>query len=460
MQTPNTMRGGLQTCGLSDGHTGNAGIRTFPFCRSLALCGVTCAALALVLLSGCGASSYVRIGKQKMLRATPENPAVHILAIWEPSEGRGLDGLPTKGFAGQLLFITRRSNSPVVVDGSVRVYVFDDVGTVEEQGRPIHQFDFSPEAWNVHVQNTTLGPSYHVFIPYTRENNPYQTKCALRVRMVSSAGEPIYSDLVEVTLPGKKRADYELAKSQTPAKSHTPAKPQGQSSVADAILAEYEQLKAARDDAPEPSPEVAIKHRAVQVGTITKDGKAHAVKPAEKTVSNRLVSTAEHAAIAGDATTSIRPTGAAMLSADDETESRIRALEERIAQLLEANAELATRRGERPGLQRDGRGDVQRERADEYQRDDVGDDQREHELEREQGKKGRRFRLGHPLGNESSAEAPSASRTTEHAGDADRWRHPLNHDSHDFRRTTPADRRQDSAAPQDDILPRHPLDSF
>jgi hypothetical protein len=81
------------------------------------------------------------------------------------------------------------------------VFLYDSEGTKEERAKPIHQFDFGSDAWQTHLVTGMLGPSYQLFIPYTRQN-PYQAQCSLRVRFQPERGPATYSELVHVTLPG------------------------------------------------------------------------------------------------------------------------------------------------------------------------------------------------------------------------------------------------------------------
>jgi hypothetical protein len=136
--------------------------------------------------------------------ANEKNPVFNIVSVWEPSEGRNVNGMPARGFAGQLFFFTRLSATPVKVKGDVRVYVFDDQGTVDTQAKPIHQFDFLGDAWTAHLQDSTLGPSYNVFIPYTGEVT-WLANCQIRLRLTTELGDVIYSDTVDVSLPGTPR---------------------------------------------------------------------------------------------------------------------------------------------------------------------------------------------------------------------------------------------------------------
>lgn len=165
-----------------------------------------------VLLSGCAADGLF-LQKSKYPQADAEHPVTRILCIWEPGEGAGLDGRTTRGFAGQIYFFTHKSDIPAIVDGDVRIYLFDDQGTPEERKRPLHQFDFIGQGWDIMRVDTQLGPAYQVFIPYVREGF-HQAKCALRVRLTPAEGPVIHSNMVYVTLRGTKEDGEEESTAQ------------------------------------------------------------------------------------------------------------------------------------------------------------------------------------------------------------------------------------------------------
>lgn len=164
-----------------------------------ARCLIACS--LLFIFSGCAGSNLLNWKREKVPTADEKNPAVDILCLWQPAEGSGIDGLPTRGVAGQILFFTGRDASPVVVNGDVRIYMFDDQGTPEEQAKPIRQFDFVGKAWNKHARSTTFGPAYQVFLPYVRDGL-HEAHCSLRVRLEPKDGRPLYSKMIDVTLPG------------------------------------------------------------------------------------------------------------------------------------------------------------------------------------------------------------------------------------------------------------------
>ncbi len=140
----------------------------------------------------------------KLVVAGPEHPVERIICVWQPGEGRGLDNLPCRGFAGQIFFFTHSLPMPVVGNGMVQVFLFDDQGPPEEQVKPLHVFEFTREAWNQLLVETQLGPAYNVFIPYVRKGM-HEAECALVVRLVPEDGSPpVLSDMAYIRLPGLK----------------------------------------------------------------------------------------------------------------------------------------------------------------------------------------------------------------------------------------------------------------
>jgi len=158
--------------------------------------------LLLLLLwtsSGCQLLNNAKLAS--LPEATIEHPVVEIICVWQPGEGTGTDGLPCRGFAGQVLFFAMGEKAPVRVNGKVRVYVFDDQGTEAEQELPIHQFDFDAVAFQNFLTNTNMGAAYQLFIPYTRKGTHAAT-CTLRVRYTPEEGSRVYSKMASLNLPG------------------------------------------------------------------------------------------------------------------------------------------------------------------------------------------------------------------------------------------------------------------
>ncbi|MGC1272542.1 MAG: hypothetical protein WBC44_02455 [Planctomycetaceae bacterium] len=143
--------------------------------------------------------------------ADATNPAVEMACVWQPGEGRGGHGVPARGFSGQIFFFTSRDAEPVIVDGSVRIYLFADRGTPEERAKPLQQFDYASEAWAAHATMASLGPGYSVFVPYP-QIEAYQVRCQLRARFTPSyGGPPVWSEAVTMVLDGPPQPGAEPA---------------------------------------------------------------------------------------------------------------------------------------------------------------------------------------------------------------------------------------------------------
>ncbi len=162
----------------------------------------------LASLPGCAATNLLSrfSGQQKFARATAKNPAVRCLCLWEPADGIGVDGKPARGVVGQILFFTRSSVASVEVDGDVRIFEFDDQGSTDEQGQPLHLFDFSAGAWNTYLTSTQFGPAYQLFVPYSRKGR-HQADLALRLRLTPSNGPAVFSDLARVAMSGYEHSE-------------------------------------------------------------------------------------------------------------------------------------------------------------------------------------------------------------------------------------------------------------
>jgi hypothetical protein len=136
-------------------------------------------------------------------RPAYERNVVKVVALWEAAHGKGMDGKNCRGFAGQVLFFGPKVETGVQVHGTVRITLYDEYDPeAEEEPEPLHQFEFTPEAWDVHRGEGTLGHSYSVFVPYVNKHRN-QVNCALRVDLVQDDGHVVSSRETEILLPGR-----------------------------------------------------------------------------------------------------------------------------------------------------------------------------------------------------------------------------------------------------------------
>lgn len=162
------------------------------------------AACLLISLSACSSLNLNPLKRQKpLLKADAEHPVIEVICLWQAAEGQGLDGMPTRGFAGQILFFAQGYTEPCLVDGDVTIYVFDDHGDSTEQAKPLRVFQFESEVWQQYARETSLGAGHQIFLPYTRPG-AHHAECALKVRFTPKQGSPQFSRMAHVVLSGVK----------------------------------------------------------------------------------------------------------------------------------------------------------------------------------------------------------------------------------------------------------------
>ena len=169
---------------------------------SLWLCAV------VMLSTGCTSTGLkLDFMAEKHQKEAADNPVEQIIPVWREAEGPGIkNGIVSRGFAGQIYFITQNRGLPSEIKGDIRIYVFDNQGEPEEQAKPIHQFDYNASTWNEHLSMSKLGPAYSVFVPYTRPGHN-TAECAVRIRYTpANGGTPVFSQMVAITLAGPKQA--------------------------------------------------------------------------------------------------------------------------------------------------------------------------------------------------------------------------------------------------------------
>jgi len=159
--------------------------------------------LVILPMMGCASSTAIIQDPGRLIgRPRPVTSVGKIITLWEAADGADIDGMPARGFAGQIMFFNV-DESPVKVDGKVVIYQYDRYDEAAEDSTPIHSFTFEPEAWNVHCSEGTLGHTYSVFVPYMRKHKE-SVNCGLRVEFYCADGRRVSSGITPILLHGKK----------------------------------------------------------------------------------------------------------------------------------------------------------------------------------------------------------------------------------------------------------------
>lgn len=176
----------------------------------------------MLLSSGCTSLSMLSLFEEKIPVADAQHPVMDMSCIWQEGEGRTVEGFPCRGFCGQLMFISAGSKKPAIVSGSVKVFVFDNIGTPEEQAKPLQVYEFTSEQWASFARKTNLGMTYQLFVPYTRKGNHY-AECSVRICFTpTDGGRPLYSQPTTIVLNGRggptasAKADSQISAARSP----------------------------------------------------------------------------------------------------------------------------------------------------------------------------------------------------------------------------------------------------
>jgi hypothetical protein len=115
--------------------------------------------------------------------------------LYQPGEA----GL--RGFGGRLFFFKDKNTDPVVVDGSLTVYVFDADSVDPGNPAPLKKYVYTPEQFEDLMSRSTLGPSYSVWIPWDEVGGEAR-RLSLVARYEGRSGGVVLSEPSIKMLPG------------------------------------------------------------------------------------------------------------------------------------------------------------------------------------------------------------------------------------------------------------------
>ncbi len=136
------------------------------------------------------------LGKQEK----PGQPG-KILAIWTDTVLTQPNRRPIRGFGGRLMFYDGKAETPILVEGTLVVYTFDETGRKPSDVRPDRKYVITREQLPAHYSKSKIGHSYSVWIPWD-EAGGVQKEITLIVRFEPKAGAAVVGDPCRELLPG------------------------------------------------------------------------------------------------------------------------------------------------------------------------------------------------------------------------------------------------------------------
>jgi hypothetical protein len=118
---------------------------------------------------------------------------------------------PQRGFGGRLIFYGDEADKPVLVDGQLVVYAFDELNRDLTDNKPTRRYVFPPDQIARRMSKTSLGPSYSFWLPWDEAGGP-EAEVSLIARFEPKGGAIVVGEQTKYRLPGEPRATTGIAR--------------------------------------------------------------------------------------------------------------------------------------------------------------------------------------------------------------------------------------------------------
>ena len=122
---------------------------------------------------------------------------------------------PQRGFGGRLIFYGRDDHEPILVDGQLVVYAFDEMGREPTDNRPTRRYVFPADQLPLRMSKSEIGASYSFWLPWDEAGGP-QTEVSLICRFEPKGGAVVVSEQTKHLLPGSLPVNGEVARRAAP----------------------------------------------------------------------------------------------------------------------------------------------------------------------------------------------------------------------------------------------------
>ena len=108
---------------------------------------------------------------------------------------------PQRGFGGRVLFYEEKNAKPVLVEGQMVVYAFDETNRSPQDTKPTRRYVFPTEEMPNLMSKSDLGASYSFWLPWDDAGGP-QADISLVCRFEPKGGPVVVSEQTRHRLPG------------------------------------------------------------------------------------------------------------------------------------------------------------------------------------------------------------------------------------------------------------------
>jgi hypothetical protein len=165
-------------------------------------------AMALVGLAGCGSMDWKPSKLFSLDSSWPwgddepeEGTPVRMVGAWTDTVLAQPGKNPQRGFGGRLMFYGAKEERPIIVDGQLVIYAFDETGRGPTDNKPTRRYVFPPEQMPLHMSKSDMGASYSFWLPWDEAGGP-KMEVSLVCRFEPKGGAVVTSEQTRHLLPG------------------------------------------------------------------------------------------------------------------------------------------------------------------------------------------------------------------------------------------------------------------
>jgi hypothetical protein len=130
-----------------------------------------------------------------------EGTPVRMVCTWSDTVMTTPGQKPQRGFGGRIMFYEKDEKNPIIVDGQLVVYAFDETDRDPTDNKPTRRYVFPSEQMPLHMSKSELGASYSVWLPWDEAGGP-RTDISLICRFEPTGGAVVTSEQTRHRLPG------------------------------------------------------------------------------------------------------------------------------------------------------------------------------------------------------------------------------------------------------------------
>jgi hypothetical protein len=126
---------------------------------------------------------------------------VRIVGAWTDTVMTQAGQKPQRGFGGRIMFYDKEGKKPILVDGQLVVYAFDETNRQPTDNKPTRRYVFPADQMAIHMSKCDMGASYSFWLPWDDAGGP-KTEVGLICRFEPKGGAVVTGEQTHHLLPG------------------------------------------------------------------------------------------------------------------------------------------------------------------------------------------------------------------------------------------------------------------